>query len=94
MKGYTFKINRPVYDMDKKINSIQLKVGDRFIYEGSKTLVFKTNHKPKDGSYLCSNELGELIWIDGETIVKRLNAVRDELVNISQKYIDYFDNQK
>jgi hypothetical protein len=94
MSGITFKINRPVYAMDKKINLTQLKVGDRFIYEGSKKLVFKTNHKPKDGAYLCSNEIGEIIWIDGETIVKRLNAVRDELVSISKKYIEYFDNQK
>ena len=94
MSGITFEINRPVNGMDKRINSIQLKVGDRFIYEGSETLVFKTNHKPQDGKYLCCNEKGELIWIDGETKVKRLNAVRDELVRMSKNYIEYFDNQK
>ena len=94
MKGITFKINRLVNDYERTINSTQLKVGDRFMYEGSKTLVFKTNHKPKDGNYLCCNEIGEIIWIDGETKVKRLNAVRDELVSISKRYIEYFDNQK
>jgi hypothetical protein len=93
MKGIVFKINRPVYDMDKIVNSAQLKVGDRFMYEGSETLVFKTNHKSQDGKYLCCNETGVMFWIDGESKVKRLNAVRDELVYLSKEYIKYFNNQ-
>ncbi len=92
--GITFEINRPIYDQDKRINSIQLKVGDRFIYEGCETLVFKTNKKPQDGNYLCCNEIGELIWIDGEAKVKRLNGVVYELAGISKNYIEYFQNRE
>ena len=75
-KNYVeFKIVRPLYALVKKISSPTLKIGDRFIYNGHKTLMFKTNVKSIDGKYLCCDEVGVVEWIDGNTKVTKINGV-------------------
>lgn len=80
-----FKIVRPLYTMEKKVSSTNLKVGDRFIYGNHTSLMFKTNIGPVDGKYLCSDESGLTKWIDGEERVLRVNGVVYELKYISRE---------
>ncbi len=81
-----FEIIRRLNSMRKKISNKNLKVGDRFIYEGYSSLLFKTDIRPNKGKYLCSDEKGSTIWIDGQVEVTRINGVVMELSYLSRRF--------
>ena len=90
-----FEIIRPLYSMTKKISAPSLKIGDRFIYAGHDSLLFKTNIKPQNGKYLCCDEVGLTKWIDGEEKVKRINGIVMELNFLSKKFkAEYFKQEE
>ncbi len=95
MSYANFDIIRPLYSLQKKISSLSLKVGDRFIYKGHESLVFKTNVEPIDGKYLCCDEQGFTEWIDGQENVIKINGIVMTLNSISQKFkYEYLKNKK
>lgn len=80
--------------MQKKISAASLKVGDRFIYNGYESLLFKTNAEPVKGKYLCCDERGIVEWIDGEVKVIKINGVVMELNSISRQFKGEFLRQE
>ena len=84
------EIIRPLYGMEKKISSKLLKVGDRFVYPGHKSLMFKTNANSENGNFLCCDEEGIIKWIDGEISVIKINGVSVTLRECSIKFKDEF----
>jgi len=84
-KYVELKIVRNLYSLEKKISSSTLKIGDRFIYHGHRSLIFKTNYKPGDGKYLCCDEVGILEWLDGNIKVIKINRVVRALEQCSEE---------
>jgi hypothetical protein len=80
------EITRPLYYFKKKVSLPTLKVGDRFIYAGHDSLMFKTDVKPVDGKYLCCDEKGRTEWIEGSETVIRINGVVSALVSFSKQF--------
>ena len=80
------EIARPLYYFKKKIASSTLKVGDRFIYAGHDSLMFKTDAKPVNGKYLCCDENGNTEWIEGSETVIRINGIVSAFVSFSKEF--------
>ena len=76
--------------MRKRVSDSNLKVGDRFIYLNYDSLLFKTNHKSENGKFLCSDEIGNLVWIDGNEKVDKLNGIAFELKSYSKQFKNEF----
>ncbi len=87
------KIIRPLYTHLKKISSLSLKIGDRFIYPPHKCLMFKTDLPPMNGKFLCCDDSGKTKWIDEKEKVGRINGVAVELMSISMKFITEYKRQ-
>ena len=93
MRYANFEIVRPLYSLTKNISSPLLKVGDRFIFDGHKSLLFKTNEKPKSGKYLCCDEGGKIVWIDGKVRVTKINGIAFSLRSYSRQFKSEFQKQ-
>lgn len=77
---------RPFYGHQKKISSITLNIGDRFIYKDERGLLFKIGLPPVDNKYACCNERGIIFWIDADEQVIRINGIAGEMLSISQYF--------
>ncbi len=84
MSYVKFEVIRPLYAMRKRISLKNLKVGDRFIYEGRESLMFKTDAIPNHNNYLCCDESGNLEWISGNIEVLKINGTAATLVKCSK----------
>jgi len=80
------EITRPLYYLNKKISSAALQVGDRFIYPGHESLMFKTDVKSENGKYLCCDERGNTKWLEGNETVIKINGVVYALVSFSKEF--------
>jgi len=93
MSYANIEIIRPLYAMQKNIASKLLKVGDRFIYSGHNSLMFKTNAEPKNGNYLCCDEDGKIEWINGNEKVIKINGIGATISGCSIKLKSEFLKQ-
>jgi len=94
MSYLNFSISRPLYGMKKSVRSSTLKTGDRFLIEGKQSLFFKTDIEQKNGYYLCSNELGQTLWLEGNLKVTRINGISFTFNEISKYFTRIFLESK
>lgn len=78
----------------KIITDKNLHIGDRFIMQGKNDLLFKLALPESDGKIVCSNEKGDIFYVDKNERVLRFKGIKGTIYGFGQdfkKFVNDFE---